>query len=171
MIKTKLERLKNAFAEGSLDIDEFKELKNPLGPRKVELEEKILAVEKNNHDRLEPLRSWISEANNAAHWAAKDNWSEMKSFLQRVRSSRLLRAQTLTVCWKSPWGNLAETTRAMRVAGDFLEVNSVIVEPTGLEPYNHSSHSEGVRCPYADEVPNRPSSRNLAIPSILVRRG
>jgi hypothetical protein len=27
---------------------------------------------------------------------------------------RLLRAQTLTVSWKSPWENLAETTLAMR---------------------------------------------------------
>ena len=50
------------------DIDEFKELKNPLVPKKVELERQILALEKTKLDRLEPLRQWIYEANQAAHW-------------------------------------------------------------------------------------------------------
>ncbi len=39
-LKAKIERLNNAFTDGTLDIDEFKELKNPLVPKKVELEQK-----------------------------------------------------------------------------------------------------------------------------------
>src|SRR2546421_10021983 len=42
-LKAKLERINTAFADGSLDIDEFKEPKNPLVSKKVGLEEKILA--------------------------------------------------------------------------------------------------------------------------------
>lgn len=112
------------IAEGALDIDEFRELKNPLVPQRVELSEKILALETNKYDRLEPLRSWILEANEATRWVAEDNWSEMKSFLQRVGSNRLLRAQTLTVSFEKPWDSLAETTRAVRVASDFSKQSS-----------------------------------------------
>jgi hypothetical protein len=48
-----------------LDIQEFKELKNPLVPKKVELEEQIAVLEKSKTNRLEPLRNWILEANQA----------------------------------------------------------------------------------------------------------
>jgi len=37
-LKTRIDRLNTAFTDGSLNIDEFKELKNPLVPKKVEIE-------------------------------------------------------------------------------------------------------------------------------------
>jgi hypothetical protein len=40
---------------------------------------------------------------------------------QKLFCSRLLRAQTLTVSWKSPWENLAETNLAARGAASFSE--------------------------------------------------
>ena len=124
-LKSKLQRINNAFAEGSLDVDEFKGLKNPLIPQKVEIEQKIVALETTKHDRLEPLRNWILEANQANQWVAEENWSEMKSFLKRVGSNRLLRAQTLTVSWKSPWENLAKTTLAVRGTDSVSEQTSL----------------------------------------------
>jgi site-specific DNA recombinase len=120
-LKQKLQRINNAFAEGTLDVDEFRELKNPLVPEKVEIEQKIVGLETTKYDRLEPLRNWISEANQANQWLAEENWSEMKSFLKRVGSNRLLRAQTLTVSWNSPWGNLAETNLAVAATGSVSE--------------------------------------------------
>ena len=45
-LKAKIDRLNNGFTEGSMDIDEFKELKNPLIPKKVELEQQIIAFGK-----------------------------------------------------------------------------------------------------------------------------
>ena len=124
-LKSRLNRINNAFAEGTLDVDEFRELKNPLIPQKVEIEQKIVGLEKSKHDRLEPLRDWVLEANQANEWVATENWLKMKSFLQRVGSNRLLRAQTLTVSWKSPWENLAKTTLAVRRAGSFSEQTSL----------------------------------------------
>ena len=120
-LKSKLQRINNAFAEGTLDVDEFRELKNPLVPKRVEIEQQIIGLETTKHDRLEPLRNWILEANQANQLVAEENWSEMKSFLKRVGSNRLLRAQKLTVSWKSPWGNLAKTTLAARGAASFSE--------------------------------------------------
>jgi hypothetical protein len=40
---------------GRLDLDEFRELKNPLVSERAELESRIAAVPKRNPNRLEPL--------------------------------------------------------------------------------------------------------------------
>jgi len=117
-VKSKIDRVNNSFADGSLDIQEFKELKNPLVPRKVELEQQIIALEKSRANRLEPLRNWILEANRVENTLADQNWLEMKALLTKVGSNRLLHAQTLTVSFKSPWNYLAETNVAVRSTDD-----------------------------------------------------
>lgn len=134
MLKLKIKRLNAAFADGNLNVDEFKELKNPLLPKRVEIEEKIVALQTTRGNRLEPLRSWILEANQAAEWAEEKNWVEMKSFLRRVGSNRLLRSQTLRVSYEIPWDLLAETNLAVRRAASVSEVNSLWVEARGVEP-------------------------------------
>jgi len=75
-------------------------------------------------NRLEPLRNWVLEANQAQKWAFDENWVEMKSFLQKVGSNRLLRAQTLTVSFKKPWISLAETNVTLRSVSDVSVQNS-----------------------------------------------
>ena len=120
-LKAKIDRINNGFAEGSIDIDEFKELKNPLIPKKVELEQQIIGLEKSKANRLDPLRKWIFEANALEKAVFDDNWLEMKSFLQRAGSNRLLRAQTLTVSFKKPFALLAETNLAIRNTSDVSE--------------------------------------------------
>ena len=117
-LKSKIDRLNNGFTEGSIDIDEFKELKNPLVPKKVELEQQIIGLEKSKANRLEPLRNWILEANALKTAVINNDWLEMKSFLQKVGSNRLLRAQTLTVSFKKPFDLLAETNLAVRSTND-----------------------------------------------------
>jgi hypothetical protein len=94
-------------------------MKNQLLPQKVELEQRIAALEVGRRNRLEPLKEWILEANQAEKWVQEENWLEMKSFLKKVGSNRLLRAQTLTVSFKKPWISLAETTLAVRNTNDF----------------------------------------------------
>src|SRR5579862_4976398 len=118
LLKARIDRLNTAFADGGLDIQEFKELKNPLVTRKVELEQNLALIETTRTDRLEPLRNWVLEANQAGKSASDNNWLEMKSFLQKAGSNRLLRAQTLTVSFKKPWNFLAETNIAMRSVSD-----------------------------------------------------
>jgi site-specific DNA recombinase len=117
-IKSKIDRINNGFADGSLDITEFKELKNPLVPKKVELEQQIAALEKSRANRLEPLRNWILEAHQHEQHLADQNWLEMKALLTKVGSNRLLHAQTLTVAFKTPWNYLAQTTVAVQSTDD-----------------------------------------------------
>ena len=117
-VKVKIERINMGFTDGSLDIAEFRELKNPLVPRKVELEAQIIALERTKTNRLEPLRNWISEAHGLEKSVSEGNWSEMTSFLKKAGSNRLLRAQSLTVSFVKPWQALAETNLAVRDTND-----------------------------------------------------
>ena len=145
-LKSKIERLNTAFTEGTLNIDEFKEMKNPLVPQKVEIEQKIIRFQTTHDDRLEPLRNWILEANQASKWAAEENWLEMKSFLKRVGSNRLLHAQTLSVSFKKPWNYLAKTTVALRGTESLLERNSLMVEARGVEPLSSKLSTQASTC-------------------------
>ena len=117
-IKAKIDRINAAFADGSLDIAEFRELKNPLVPKKVELEGQTIVWERTKTNRLEPLRNWISEANSLGRSVSEENWPEMTSFLRKVGSNRLLRDQSLTVSFVNPWQALAETNLAVRDTND-----------------------------------------------------
>jgi len=78
-------------------------------------------LEKSKPNRLEPMRNWISEANALNMAVINNDWLEMKSFLEKVGSNRLLRAQTLTVSFKKPFDLLAETNLAMRNTSDVSE--------------------------------------------------
>jgi hypothetical protein len=55
-LKAKIDRINGAFTEGALEVQEFKELKNPLVPLKADLEQQIVALERSKLNRLEPLR-------------------------------------------------------------------------------------------------------------------
>ena len=61
-LREKIDRLNTAFADGALDIGEFREMKNPLVSKKVELDVKIARLAARKANRLE-LRNWICEAN------------------------------------------------------------------------------------------------------------
>ena len=124
-LKAKIDRINTGFTEGAIDVLEFKELKNPLMPQKAALDEQIAALERSKGNRLEPLRRWILEANTAEKAVSNDNWQEMKSFLQKVGSNRLLRAQTLTVTFNKPFELLAETTVNARSAPNVSASNSI----------------------------------------------
>ena len=108
-VKSKIDRLNGAFTDGSIDLAEFKELKNPLVPRKVELEVKITALERTRTSRVEPLRNWILEANGLDKAVVEENWAEMKAFLQKAGLNRVFHDQTLTVSFLKPWDSLAQT--------------------------------------------------------------
>jgi len=111
-LKSKIDRLNTAFTEGGLELQEFKELKNPLIVQKADLEQQFAKAVKGETSRLEPLKNWVLEANQAGKWVLENNWLEMKSFLQKVGANRLVRSQTLTVSFKKHWIPLAKITVA-----------------------------------------------------------
>ena len=133
-LKSKIDRLNTAFTEGGLELSEFKELKNPLIVQKAVLEQKLAEVERGKASRLEPLKNWVLEANQAGKWVLEDNWLEMKSFLQKVGSNRILHSQTLTVSFKKPWISLAQNTVAAQRAASDAERSSLWWRRRELNP-------------------------------------
>jgi hypothetical protein len=101
-----------------VDTQEFKELKNPLIAEKTGLEQRIVALEQSKMNRLEPLRHFVFEANQAQKWVKEKDWQEMGGYLKKVGSNRLLRAQTLAVSFKRPASLLAQTVRAVQRTTD-----------------------------------------------------
>ena len=113
---------------------EFKETKNPLVAQKVEMEQPLTQLQTSRANRLEPLKNWIYEANQAEKWVFENNWLEMKNLLQKVGSNRLLRAETLTVSFKKPWIYLAESNLALRSVTDTAERSSIWWRRRELNP-------------------------------------
>lgn len=114
VLKAKLDRVNGAFADGDLDMQEFRELKNPLVERKIELDGQIANLQDAKANWIEPLKEWILEANTGVKLVSDQNWPEMKATLRKVGLNRLLRDQTLTVTFKKPWDLLAKTNFAAR---------------------------------------------------------
>ena len=123
-LKSKIDRLNTAFTEGGLELQEFKELKNPLIVHKAVLEQQLTKVEKGEASTIEPLKNLILEANQAHTWLFQNNVLEMKSFLQKVGLNHVFYSQTLTVSFKKHWSSLAETTVAAHRATSESERNS-----------------------------------------------
>jgi DNA invertase Pin-like site-specific DNA recombinase len=122
-VKAKIVRLNDAFTDGSIDLAEFKELKNPLIAKKVELEGKIAVLAKTRTNRVEPLRNWVLEANSGEKMLSEENLGEMKAFLQKVGLNRVFRDQTLTVSFVKPWDSLAQTVESSFADNEFTHVS------------------------------------------------
>jgi hypothetical protein len=122
-IKGKIDRLNDGFTDGSIDLAEFKELKNPLVLKKVELEAQITALEKTKANRVEPLRNWILEANQGEKLVSQENFGEMKTFLRKVGLNCIFSDQTLTVSFIKPWDSLAQTVTASFAVNEFTHVS------------------------------------------------
>ncbi|MDP1580042.1 MAG: recombinase family protein [Candidatus Didemnitutus sp.] len=118
-LRVKIDRLNAAFTDCSIDLAEFKELKNPLVSRKVELEAQIASLEKTRANRVEPVRNWILEANHGGKLLSDENFGEMKLFLRKVGLNRVFRDQTLTVSFIKPWDSLAQTVESSFADNEF----------------------------------------------------
>jgi len=117
VIKTKLERLTDAYLNEALELSEYQERKNVLMSEKKTLEEKLSDFERKGNHWLELMRNWIIEANQAENLIKRENPIEQKDFLVRIGSNRRLAAKKLKMDFKMPWDLLAKTrTRAARFA-------------------------------------------------------
>jgi site-specific DNA recombinase len=139
-LKTKIDRLNIAFTEGGIELAEFKELKNPLIAEKAALEQELVKVERGDTSSIELLKNFIFEANQAQKWVSEDNWSEMKSFLQKVGLNRQIHSQTLTVSFKKPFDSLAKTTVAAQLAASESERSSIWWRRRELNPRPKSTY-------------------------------
>jgi hypothetical protein len=101
-VKTKINRLMDAYLEGDLELPEFQMKKNDLMNEKKTLEEKLSDFERKGNHWLELVRNWIIEANQAKNFVLEDNFSEIKNFIKKIGSNRRIFDQRLFVDFKKP---------------------------------------------------------------------
>ncbi len=121
-VKTKIDRLTDAYLDQTLELIEFQEKKNSLMRQKKDIEEKLSEFERKGNHWLELTRNWILEANSAENLALQDDYKGMKDFLQKIGSNRRLAAGTLSVDLKKPW-NLVFSTK-IQMSGFTYNSNS-----------------------------------------------
>jgi DNA invertase Pin-like site-specific DNA recombinase len=103
-VKTKIDRLTDAYLDQTLELIEFQEKKNSLMKQKKDIEEKLSAFERQGNHWLELTRNWILEANSAENLASQEDYTGMKEFLQKIEkigSNRRLAAGTLSIDFKN----------------------------------------------------------------------
>ncbi|MEI8061488.1 MAG: zinc ribbon domain-containing protein [Candidatus Berkelbacteria bacterium] len=89
-IKTRLDRLADAYLDQAIELEEYKEKKNKLIEQKAEFEEKLRDFERKGNHWLELLKNWIIDANQAGNFAKTKNFSAMRNFLKTAGSNRIL---------------------------------------------------------------------------------
>jgi len=117
VIKTRTERLTDAYLNEALELGEYQERKNVLMSGKKTLDEKLSDFERKGNHWLELMRNWILEANQAGNLIKQENLSGMKDFLVDIGSNRRLAAGKLLAEFKMPWRELAETSIRARAFG------------------------------------------------------
>ena len=107
-IKTRLERLTDAYLGEALELAEYQEKKNVLMAEKKTIEEKLSDFERKGNHWLELMRNWILEANQVGNLIKQENLSGMKDFLVDIGSNRRIAAGILAGEFGKPWHFLAE---------------------------------------------------------------
>ena len=116
-LKTRTERLTDAYLGEALELGEYQENKNVLMAEKKTLEEKLSDFERKGNHWLELMRNWIIEANQAENLSKQENPSRMRDFLVSIGSNRRLSAGMLSAEFKTPWNFLAEMPAQARASG------------------------------------------------------
>ena len=124
-VKTKINRLMDAYLEGDLELPEFQLKKNSLMSEKKDIEEKLSDFERKGSHWLELTRNWIIEANQAKNFALSESFSEMKNFLKKIGSNRRIFDQQLFVDFKKPWNHLYFLPAEARAEGEGEAKNEI----------------------------------------------
>ena len=124
-IKTKLERLTDAYLAEALELAEYQQTKNALMAEKKTKEEKLSDFERKGNHWLELTRNWILEANQAKNLALQEDFSEMKNLLKKIGLNRQISQQKLLIDFKKPFDFLAKLPAEARGEAPSEATNSI----------------------------------------------
>ncbi len=105
-IKSKLDKLVNAFLDGIIEKDIYLEKKDELIRQRSALSEQKSAFGRKGKGWLEPLRNWILDAHHAGELVLSKDFKEIKSFTEKIGTNRRLLDKTVLLELKKPWSFL-----------------------------------------------------------------
>ena len=99
----KLHKLVSAYIDGDVPKANYLVKKEELITQKVSLTNDLEDFGRTGKNWLQPLRSWILDANKAEKLSASDSFSEIKAFVQKIGTNPVLLDKSVSVSFGEPW--------------------------------------------------------------------
>ena len=120
----KLDKLVNAFLDGSIEKETYLAKKDELIKTKTDLNKRKSDFERNGNNWIEPLREWILSAHHAEKLASSNDFDEIKSFAEKIGTNRRLLDRKLIFDFVRPFDLIPkykEICEASRAEGEASE--------------------------------------------------
>ena len=88
--ETKLDKLVNAFLDGSIEKETYLVKKDELIKTKTDLNKRKSDFGRKGNNWIEPLRNWIKTAHHAEKLASSNDFDEIKSLTEKIGTNRRL---------------------------------------------------------------------------------
>jgi DNA invertase Pin-like site-specific DNA recombinase len=99
----KLDKLVNAFLDGTIEKETYLIKKDELIKLKTELLERKRDFGRKGNNRNEPLREWINLACHAEKLASSEDFYEIKSFVEKIGTNRRLLNRIVLLDFRKPF--------------------------------------------------------------------
>jgi len=109
--ETKLDRLVNAFLDGNIEKEVYLAKKDELIKQKLALKDKKADFGQKGNNWIEPLKQWVREAHHAEKLAVSNDYDEIKSFVGKIGTNRLLTNKNASLAFGDRWRVLSERTQ------------------------------------------------------------
>jgi hypothetical protein len=89
-MEIKLDKLVNAFLDGSIEKETYLAKKDELITTKTDLQRRKSDFGRKGNNWIEPLREWIKTAHHAEKLASSNEFDEIKSLVEKIGTNRRL---------------------------------------------------------------------------------
>ena len=123
-VEQKLDRLVNAFLDGTIEKDTYLAKKDELIKTKTALLQKKDDFGRKGNNWIEPLKNWILSANYAEKLASSNDFDEIKSFVEKIGTNRRLLDKKIFFDFVRPFDLIPKYTEiceASRAQGEASE--------------------------------------------------
>ena len=134
----KLDKLVNAYLDGTIEKDIYLAKKNELVQTKTDLLEKKSDFGRKGNNWLEPLKKWIIDANYAKKLALSKDFMEIKSFTEKIGTNRRLLNREVVWEWREEWKILADFNAEFK---NFFLIRASALRADELRERERSSRS------------------------------
>ena len=115
--ENKLDKLVNAFLDGTIEKEIYLVKKDELIKTKTDLQRKKSDFGRKGNHWIEPLRDWVLTAHQAGKLALSNDFDEIKSLVEKIGTNRQLLSQKVAWLWKKPYDLLAEKSPCIGISG------------------------------------------------------
>jgi len=106
----KLDKLVNAYLDGTIDKETYLVKKDELIQNKTALLEKRDDFGRKGNNWIEPLREWINDTHHAEKLASSNDFDEIKSFAEKIGTNRRLLDRKLIFDFAQPFDLIPKYT-------------------------------------------------------------